>query len=220
MSVFFHFDRNAPVFNAVLKSPEGEELATGRAQLNLEDRSIDFHSDFVPLYPLGTPMELFRLYGRREVHRFQGQVYLSDTRLMRLVKVVDEPLPNALDVCCVDIAFPGAVRLDGAGESGGWFHKKKAEPREFPAVVLAMTQTQVEILVEGEEVFPEGREMRLTVAEPPLFSDTLVSVRSAFTYGDRSSYLCRIEDEADDVARRRLAFLNEHRLTHTRIFDD
>lgn len=220
MSVFFNFNLNAPVFSAVLKSPEGEELAVGRAQLNLEDRSIDFRSDFVPLYPMGTEMEIYRLYGRREVHRFRGQVYLSDMRLMRLVKVEDEPLPNALDVCCVDIAFPGVVTVDAAGENSGWFHKKKAEPEEFPAVVLAMTKTQVEILVEQDQAFGEGQEMTLTVEQPPVFENTLLSVRSVFTYGNRSSYLCLIEQESDQNNQRRLAFLDKHRVEHTRIFSN
>lgn len=220
MSVFFNFDLNACVFNAVLKSPDGEELATGRADVNLEDRSIDFHAEFVPLYPLGTVMEIYRLYGRREVHRFRGQVYLSDTHLMRLVKVQDEPLPNALDVCCVDIAFPGTVTVDAAPASGGWFHKKKAEQESFPAVILAMTKTQVEILVEHEEAFAEGQEMRFTVEQPPLFQNALLVVRSVFTYGNRSSYLCRIDEESEKCRQRRLEFLDKHQQEHTKIFPD
>lgn len=226
MSVYINEVFSAPVFHAVLKDPQGEELAVGSASIHLqnlaedEEGYIEFTSEFVPLYPLGTNLEIYRLYGRREVHRFAGQVYLSDTNLIRLIKVQDEPLPSALDVCCTDVAFPATVTVPSNEiVTVGLFRKKKLkDPDVFPAVMTAMTQSQVEVLIETDREFSEAEKMILTVSEPPLFREVVISVRKAFTYGSRSSCLCAIESESDAAYAKRMQYLKEHQQSHPRVF--
>lgn len=226
MSVYINETYNTPVFHAVLKDLDGEELAVGSASIHLqepgeeEEGYIEFTSEFVPLYPLGTNLEIYRLYGRREVHRFSGQVYLSDTNLIRLIKVQDEPLPSALDVCCADVAFPATVTVPSNEViTVGFFRKKKAkDPDVFPATMTAMTQSQVEVLIESGQEFPEAKKLTLTVSEPPLFQNVVISVRKAFTYGERTSCLCAIESESDAAYTKRMQYLKEHQQSHPCVF--
>lgn len=227
MSVYINENYNTPVFHAILKDLDGNELAVGSASIHLqepgddeEEGYIEFTSEFVPLYPLGTHLEIYRLYGRREVHRFSGQVYLSDTNLIRLIKVEDEPLPSALDVCCTDVAFPATVTIPSNEViTVGFFRKKKVkDPEVLPATMTAMTQSQVEVLIESGQEFPEAKKMLLTVNEPALFQNVVISVRKAFTYGERTSCLCTIESESDAAYTKRMQYLKEHQQSHPCVF--
>lgn len=100
---------NTPWFPALLKSEEGEELARGEAMVLPEEQAVNFASDFVPLYPMGTPMEIVRLHKGREVHRFTGKVYLSDKELMRIVSVQDELLPGSEEAYCGNMNFSASL---------------------------------------------------------------------------------------------------------------
>lgn len=222
MSVHLNRNLESLVFKAVLKDPASGEFAEGRAEINLQEQYIDFKGDFVPLYPLGTPMEIYRLYGKREIHRFCGQVYLSDTNLMRLIKVTDEPLPHALDVRCTDVAIPAEVTITYITpvSTGGLFRKKKKESETFSASLTAMTQAQVEILLERDEPFEEGEQLQLTVAEPPLFQNTTITIRKVFTYGEASAYLCAIGNESSSQQSLRKSFLEENQVKPVRYFSN
>lgn len=222
MSVHLNQNLDSLVFKAVLKDPTGGECFEGRAEINLEEEYIDFKGEFVPLYPLGTPMEIYRLYGKREIHQFCGQVYLSDTNLMRLIKVTDHPMPQALDVRCTNIAIPAQIVSTHTVTipSGGIFRKKKTETEVLPASLTAMTQAQVEILVERAEPFAEGEQLQLTVEEPALFTNTTITIRKVFTYGDASSYLCAIGDESNTQLDLRNSFLKENQVKPVQYFSN
>lgn len=222
MSVHLNQNLEALVFKAVLKDPNGDhsEFFEGRAEINLEEQYIDFRSEFVPLYPLGSQMEIYRLYGKREIHRFCGQVYLSDTNLMRLIKVVDQPLPNALDVCCTDVAIPAQVTFTYLTPiTTGFFKKKKKEYETYPASITAMTQAQVEFLLDREEPFEVDQELQISVAEPKMFQNTTVTIRKVFTYGESSSYLCAIGNESAAQQNIRESFLKEHQIKPVSFFN-
>ena len=214
MSVYLDQHLDTLVFKAILKDPNGGEEIEGRAEINLQEQYIDFRGDFVPLYSLGSPMEIYRLYGKREIHRFCGQVYLSDTNLMRLIKVTDQPLPSAIDVCCTGVTIPAEVTYTyTVPVQGGLFFKKtKKESESFSASITAMTQAQVELLIQHDDPFKEGEEFQITALQPPLFDNTTVTIRKVFTYGDTSSYLCAIGNESTVQRKQRDVFLEENQV--------
>lgn len=105
-----------PWFPALLKTAEGEVLAEGSACVSSETKDVTFQSDFVPLYPVGTPLEIVRLSEAREIHRFFGKVYLSDKTLLRLVSVTDRTPPDAEQLYCSGLAFSGTLTVMGESE--------------------------------------------------------------------------------------------------------
>lgn len=225
MAVHLNPKLDAPLFAAVLKTSKGDIVAEGQAKVNVAEGFIEFKSDFVPLYPLNEPMEIFRMYGRREVHRFCGQVYLSSKRLMRLTHVQDNPLPMALDVCCVNVMFPAQILTapipqESDSSKSGLFFKPRPEQISLPATMTGMTQSQVEFLLDSEEPFPQGHIMHITVCQPNLFQNTKITVNRVFTYGERSSYLCNIEHEPDSQRNLRNCFLEEHRTRAKHFFNN
>lgn len=225
MSVHLNPKLDAPLFTAVLKTACGEIVAEGQAKVNVSEGFIEFKSDFVPLYPLNEPMEIVRMYGRREVHRFWGQVYLSSKRLIRLTHVKDTPLPMALDVCCVNVMLPAQITTAPIPQSAetaknGLFFKLRPEQIYLDATMTGMTQTQVEFLLDSEEPFPQGHIMYITVCQPNLFQNTKITVHRVFTYGERSSYLCIIENESDAQRSLRNGFLKQHRTCAKHFFEE
>lgn len=225
MSVHLNQKLDAPLFTAVLKTPCGEIVAEGQAKVNVPEEFIEFKSDFVPLYPLNEPMEIVRMYGRREVHRFRGQVYLSSKRLIRLTHVKDTPLPMALDVCCVNVQFPAQVTTAPIPQSAqtsksSSLFKSRPEQIDLNATMTGMTQTQVEFLLDSEDPFPQGHIMHITVGQPNLFHNTKITVNRVFTYGERSSYLCIIENESDAQRNLRNKFLEQHRACAKHFFEE
>ena len=74
-------------FPALLKDMDGKILAEGEATVFAESRSIDFASDFVPMYRMGTKLQIARVFENKEIHLFSGEVFLSDKNLIRLVSI-------------------------------------------------------------------------------------------------------------------------------------
>ena len=84
--------KNDPEFPAKLKDMKGYLLAEGVASVSQEDQSVDFQSDFVPLFPLGERLKIIRTFDDREIHLFCGEVYISDKNLLRIVNVFEHAI--------------------------------------------------------------------------------------------------------------------------------
>ena len=79
--------KNEKGFPAILKDQQECVLAEGFASVLEESNSVEFRSDFVPLYPMGVPMKVVRRFQNQDIHIFWGEVYISDQKLLRLVHV-------------------------------------------------------------------------------------------------------------------------------------
>lgn len=54
-------------FPAVLKTLDDQIVAdTGVIQISIEDKSVDFKSEFIPLYKLGDQLKIVRIQGHRK----------------------------------------------------------------------------------------------------------------------------------------------------------
>lgn len=82
-------------FSALLKSAEGEMIEEGTALCSIENGSVDFAGDFIPLFPMGTPLTVVRVYQGNELQTFRGEVYLSSKKLLRITAVSEQLLPGS-----------------------------------------------------------------------------------------------------------------------------
>ncbi len=190
-------DQKFKNFDAVLKSESGTLLAVGTASIT-PNRYITFESDFVPLYPIGTPMEIVRIHKGREVHRFVGKVYLSDKTLIRIIDVKDTLLTGCESVYCSNLDFSGVLH-DSLAKKKSIFPKSKARKK---GVLINIVEINDDSLVFTYDIDrPFETEQRLTMElSSPLPSITLpVIVESALMFGQNASYTCRYLgiDEAD-----------------------
>ena len=204
-------------FDACLKNESGEVLAMGEASISVQKRHVTFKSNFVPLYPMGTPMEIVRLLDGVEIHRFTGKVYLSDKKLMRIVSVDDELLPGSQFCYCDKFSFAGTVRpcFEYIKQDKWQFIKSRKQeelPREFGVVIIGMTINQL-VFTFDETVGNEekhtgvpannltvtsmldvkvGDRFLMNMSEPISLDQITIEMTKPLYFGPKPSYVCDI----------------------------
>lgn len=180
-------------FDAVLKTFFGKTIEFGHGQYDPAARSVDFESDFIPLFPMGTKLQIFRLHEGIEVHRFVGEVYFSSAGRLRLVSVQDEIPPEAALVFLYHVNLTGVAQTSVQTEHRGLFGKKTVEEVvEFPVKITALSTREVQFLTDLSVeldleqpvlLLPQGAEaMRLPVV-----------VQRAIVFGqEANSYRCKL----------------------------
>lgn len=71
-------------FSAALKTQSGKLLEYGVCEFSPDEKEIIFTADFVPLLKLGEKVCAVRIFGGEEKQRFNGKVYTSSEKLMRI----------------------------------------------------------------------------------------------------------------------------------------
>ena len=202
---FFHEYENMSVrFDAVLKSEAGKTIEMGHAVFSAEEHSVDFEGGFVPLFSMGTRLQVFRIHDGAEVHRFVGQVYLSSPHMLRLVEVEDEILPGAA------LAFMYYVDLDGTGhavikkEERRLLRQRTVETAiDFPVRVHALSVKEIKFNVDLAVELEPGQPVTLHLPGGPHIQTLPVLVRQSIVFGTEANcYRCQIRRLAPDSQRR------------------
>lgn len=208
-------------FKALLKTASGEVLAQGRASALASLKAIRFESDFVPLYPMGTPMEIVRLFDGGEVHRFWGRVFVSDKTLMKLVSVDDELLPGAELLYCDDLAFAANLRPYPDGDKRR-LKRRGADPAEqdksFPVVLSELTDQQLVFQYDMDQPFREGTRFHIKTDAPLPRLAASVEIDVALYFGQKASYSCHFINLSENDRSRLRAFLWQYVLEHRKLF--
>lgn len=213
------------VFKAQLRLESGEVLADGRASADIDQKAVNFESDFVPLYPLGTPMEIVRQYCGKDIHRFSGKVYLSDKKLMRIVSVRDELLPGAELFYCDKKPFTGTLRPHAQPvktEPRPLFKRAKAkstaEPVTFSARITEITDRHLVFLYDIEQQFDIGTRFLLKADLPLPLPPVNIEITKPFYFGQSACYICKFLDLQPKSAWNLRAFLWDYTLKTCKLF--
>ena len=230
-------------FDACLKNENGEVLAIGEGSISVPKRHVTFKSAFVPLYPMGTPMEIVRLLDGVEIHRFTGKVYLSDKKLMRIVSVDDELLQGSQFCYCDKFTFAGTVKpcvVQVKQDKWQFIKSKKQEepPREYGVVITGMTINQLVFTFDetigggGEETgAPEsnhivssiidmkvGDHFIMNMSEPIRLDQITLEMTKPLYFGPKPSYVCDIMG-LDPVEHKQLSdFLWKYNKAKNKVF--
>lgn len=192
---YFHEYENMSVrFEAVLKTETGKTIEMGRGVFSAENHSVDFESAFVPLFSMGTRLQVYRIHEGAEVHRFVGEVYLSSPHMLRLVEVEDEILPGAA------LAFMYYVDLDGTGHAVVKRQERKLlktvtieTPIDFAVRVHALSVKEIKFNVDLKVELVPGQAVTLRLPAGPRIQSLPVLVRQAIVFGTEANcYRCQI----------------------------
>ncbi len=204
-------------FPATLKTADGKVLEYGTACVDLAGGSIDFKSDFVPMFAMGTPLQIVRTQDAIPTQIFHGQVYLSSEKLLRLVSVSDEVLPHAA------LAYPYDVKLAGQAEAllpgrRRLFGKRQPQRRRFDVWVYALTPTQIKFTC--EEALTQGQYLTLWVNGPLCLQQVALEVDLAITFweGAASSYRCKVMTLGEENRRQLEEYLRRVSLAVNKAF--
>ncbi len=184
-------------FSALLKSENGHILAEGKGSVSIENRCVNFISDFVPLYPIGTPMQIVRVYEGSEIHRFRGKVYLSDKQLMRIVSVEDELLPGFEKAIHTKMDFEARLiplELPPAKVPFRFWGDQAKTPIIKQIIVNKLTQTHVDFTGELQDPLKKGQRFYLDL-EPHLpLKGAVIEIEKALLFGKQASYIGGFSD--------------------------
>lgn len=214
----------AQPFNAVLKHREtGETLARGHATVLVAQKAVRFESDFVPLYPIGTPMEILRLHSGKEIHRFWGTVYLSDKRLMRIVSVEDELLPGSEQVYCHNFSFSAVLAQSFPQKTETGFldrfrQKQVFQEYVFTAPITEIADTGLTFTHDVEKPFEVGQKFLMKAILPLPVPETMIEISKALCFGSLATYECAFTNLSQAAKDNLRYFLKQYHLKKHKLF--
>ncbi len=207
-------------FEAILVSGEGNTLARGHAHVNQESKRVTFESDFVPLYPIGTPMMVFRIYKGAKIHRFDGEVYVSHKNRMSLVSTDDLLLPGCHKVYCDQLELEAILTppLHPKGLLRRILRKGAHSP--VPVVVRELSEKHVVFQFSPQVAVPPvmdvGEDFTLNFPGSSLPKLTGV-VENTFPLGAKPTCHCRLTI-GDGEAKAVDSFMKDHVFQHRKLF--
>ncbi len=89
----------------------------GQAHFLPGDNAINFTSDFVPLLPLGTPAMIEWAHSERTLATYEGSVYLSSGKLVRLVDINPTLAAKTRRLLACNIHMEAEISAKGGGFS-------------------------------------------------------------------------------------------------------
>ena len=212
-------------FPALLKTVENKLLEYGTGCASIAAGYVEFKSEFVPLFKMGTQLRIVRIKDEVETQVFTGEVYLSSEKMLRLVSVRDEVLPGAVSAYLYDVKLPGNASAmvlppEQPRRFFSFASKQEAIPvwQEFPVTVYALSLGRLKFTCSVP--LSQGQRFTMTVGNPPLLEDVSLEVELpvAFGEGETGSYRCRILDLFGDNQRRLEECLQELSLTANKAF--
>ena len=188
--------RYDPKFSAVLKSITGKTLEIGTARVYPEQQAIEFYSEFVPLFRMGTPLQVVQIKNDLEIQAFRGEVYLSSANLLQLVSLRDEVLPGAQAAFLYDTKLDGCIygkHLTDPPKRKLFepAHRRllRAAEQMLPIQVHAISTVQIKFDCSAK--LAQGQQVTLTLPGPPQIKAEPVVVDQAVIFGDSGRYTYR-----------------------------
>lgn len=194
-----------PAIVAVLKTPDGKILETGRASYSAPERRAEFFGDYVSLFKMDTPLCISLIKNDTEIQTFSGKVYLSSQSLLRLVDVETTVLPAAARNINCRVDLPAAVSVRRPSKERFRLFAPKTDPVTTYEVKLREISYK-DFLFSAGEVFTEGELVELKFEPVPPVLPARIS--KVFGFGDSGgNCLCTFEDRDPETEEALLEFL-------------
>ncbi len=176
-------------FKAIVKTLDGSILADGEACVSVQDRSVDFRGSFVPMFRMGNRIIITRMVGAEEAQSFEGEVYLSSPKLLRIVGVDEKALATVeLEMAPQRIAIHGTV----SPVLKGVFQLAAGRRLKFDAEIFSISLTKLRFSCTEE--FEVGEELQVSTEIPLVLNKVVVVVEQKLLFGeDRTGYRCSIK---------------------------
>lgn len=181
-------------FDAVLRTMAGKTIEAGRGQYDPANETVDFEGEFVPLFAMGTQLEIMRIHDGVEVHRFVGEVYLSSAHVLRLISVRGEILPDASLVFLYYVSLEGTAKTTVQVQKRVLLAKRTVEQEiEFSARVHALSVREIKFNTDLSVELDPGQQLTLRLNGGPGIEEIPLQVRQAIVFGQEANcYQCRI----------------------------
>ncbi len=197
-----NYDRSKRKFPAVLKYPDNKLIENGTACVFPEDGKLEFTSDFLPIFKMGTRLTVLHQENNLDVQVYEGEVYLSSRRLLRLVSLSDEVLPGAASLGAYDTHMTGRasiitpVPVEPPAKRFPLLPKPHPvmPPSNFPVSVYAVSLTQFKFTC--DVALSQNQLLFLDIDHPIRLRSLPVRVELPVTLGgaETCSYRCSVRE--------------------------
>lgn len=158
-----------PCFNCVLKTNNNKTIEYGRCTV-YEDLTADFKNRFVPFFPVGTKLKIYRLIGSKEVSCFEGEVYLSTKSFLRLTNVVETVLQTNIDFYQTEIKIPAVCKPIFKNIAERFSYKGQ---NKFNVEIYGISNTKIKFTSDEKNLI-KGQKLNFKL-ETPFKSEEIVS---------------------------------------------
>lgn len=181
--------RQRRYFKATLKTEDDTILEDGYACIIHEERAVQFRSAFVPLMKLGSTAKIVRIMNDQETHCFIGQVYLSSSKLLRIVNVNDKLLTEVELALSVETSIQ--AKLHPVLSMAETFHLPIGKLIKFDADIYSISMTTIKFT--STEKFSIGAQLTVSAESPVQLKKVLVEVYQTIDFGqEKHGYRCKI----------------------------
>lgn len=186
-------------FNCVLKfqrenssSSSWEAIEAGRGTV-YDDLTADFKSSFVPFFPVGTTLRIYRLVGKEEVSYFEGKVYLTSGGFIRLTAIKEVILESSVRFFSSQLSIMARCQLAPKHSALPIFVAKK----KFEIEIFELTEAKLKF-TSNESSIPVGSELIVSFSSPFRAEEILCQVYEVLSISQKegengkSTYLSKI----------------------------
>lgn len=182
---------------AYLKTMQNELLEIGYASVSVTDKSVDFTSDFVPLMKLGERAKIVCVFKDPETHiyieshLFEGEVYLSSQKLLRIVDVTDSIMTGSERTLTVDTTLKARVANIPTTNSA---HPYRPLIRRWSDITVYLVAVEA-LRFTSEKSYDKGQKLFLQIKHGPLrLEEVILEIYEVIQFGHKlTGYRCKIE---------------------------
>lgn len=192
-------------FAALLQDDKGKLLERGMAALADQGHALDFKSEFVPLFKMGTPIQIVPVVNDGYLAPVSGEAYLSSSHLLRMT------VQESKAFAAVKHYFQNNVEL----------HTELVLPRNRSFTLPFQKEEKVyglvyQLSLEGLaflslDPLNVGQKLTLELHQPFFLPKSSLEIRSRLDFGGTApAYFCRFLELTSENRDHLKAYLEEH----------
>lgn len=181
-------------FTAILQDENGNPLAKGNASVFTKSGYVDFFSDFVPLYPIGTKLKIIRMQGNMALHEFCGELYFCNKKQLRLTSVKDFLYKNSQNIYTLNLSVQATLTPPNSPEKDKFRFpwQKPPQPTSFPCKVQSITHNVLEFTC--AETFLQGDILKFRAEPPwPIKHTLTLEIEKVYAFSSEVGYVASLQ---------------------------
>lgn len=194
-------EKDSLSFFALLRAIDGETLCEGMARMTADRNSIILTSDFVPLYPVDTAMEIVRIEDGVTIHRFAGTVSLSAKTVM-ILTILHDHFNGEMDFLFQnEIPFQAVVeKIDTTRKRWVFARKKNRTPTLYEVGIQGLTDQCLVFTCDSKLEFVPGEQVILNAETLKCLPTVTLLIDKVFPFGINAAQICSYRDMSETNA--------------------
>lgn len=193
-------------YQAILMSDNDVLLEYGFAAISIKNKSVDFTNAFVPLIKIGATVKIICNKNGQSILSFIGEVYLSSRKLLRIISIKCNLLPDAEKLLGVNTNINAEIKLPII-KAKAFISQQNRNPADCTIVAVS---TQRLIFNSSQLEFDWESSLSIKVSEPIFKKPTAIEIKAdknSLVFGDKARYDCQIIMISDSAIVELMSFI-------------